>query len=81
MCARYRQDDRGHHVAARRGLAFSLADIGGQYVITLWLLAARRKLPWRLLRFLEDAHRRGVLRQQGATYQFRHARLHERLAR
>ncbi|MEU4668642.1 hypothetical protein AB0F91_11870 [Amycolatopsis sp. NPDC023774] len=27
-----------------------------------------------------DAHRRGVLRQVGAVYQFRHARLQERLA-
>jgi hypothetical protein len=33
-----------------------------------------------LNRFLEDAHRRGVLRQAGALYQFRHASLHDRLA-
>lgn len=32
------------------------------------------------MRFLEDAHRRGVLRQSGATYQFRHARVREHLA-
>ncbi|GGM14369.1 hypothetical protein GCM10010129_68220 [Streptomyces fumigatiscleroticus] len=37
------------------------------------------RLPWRLLDFLEDAHRRGILRQSGAFYQFRHARLQERL--
>ena len=43
-------------------------------------LAARGTLPWRLLRFLDDAHRRGVLRQNGAVYQFRHARLQDRLA-
>ncbi|MFI6358668.1 hypothetical protein ACIBJF_40075 [Streptomyces sp. NPDC050743] len=30
--------------------------------------------------FLDDAHRRGVLRQAGAVYQFRHARLQEQLA-
>jgi NACHT domain-containing protein len=44
------------------------------------LLAATGQLPWRTMRFLEDAHRRGVLRQSGASYQFRHARLRERLA-
>jgi hypothetical protein len=44
------------------------------------LLAATGQLPWRTMRFLEDAHRRGVLRQSGAAYQFRHSRLRERLA-
>ncbi|MBZ4017459.1 NACHT domain-containing protein, partial [Streptomyces purpurogeneiscleroticus] len=43
-------------------------------------LALRGRLPWRLMRFLTDAHRRGVLRQTGAVYQFRHARLQDRLA-
>ena len=37
-------------------------------------------LPWRLLAFLEDAHRRGVLRRSGAYYRFRHAELQEYLA-
>lgn len=48
-------------------------------VARLWL-AAHSRLPLRLMTFLEDARRRGVLRQVGATYQFRHARLEERLA-
>jgi hypothetical protein len=30
--------------------------------------------------FLDDAYRRGVLRQGGAAYQFRHARLQDHLA-
>jgi hypothetical protein len=30
--------------------------------------------------FLSDAHRRGVLRQVGAVYQFRHIELQHRLA-
>ena len=38
-------------------------------------------LPWRLLPFIEDAHRRGVLRVVGTEYQFRHARLQEYLSR
>jgi hypothetical protein len=43
-------------------------------------LALRGRLPWRPMRFLADAHRRGVLRQAGAVYQFRHSRLQDRLA-
>ncbi|CCH33067.1 hypothetical protein ABZ816_33675 [Actinosynnema sp. NPDC047251] len=39
------------------------------------------RLPVRIVAFLDDAHRRGVLRQVGATYQFRHLRLHQYLAR
>ncbi|MBB5953588.1 hypothetical protein FHS29_000158 [Saccharothrix tamanrassetensis] len=39
------------------------------------------RLPVRVLGFLDDAHRRGVLRQVGATYRFRHVRLQEHLAR
>src|SRR5262249_13518615 len=45
----------------------------------LWL-AATWRLPWRLTRFLRDAHDLGILRQSGAVYQFRHARLRDRLA-
>jgi hypothetical protein len=42
-------------------------------------LALRGRVPFRLLWFFEDAHARGVLRQNGATYQFRHARVREHL--
>jgi hypothetical protein len=51
---------------------------GGLLVSRLWLASSGR-LPWSLMEFLADAHRRGVLRQVGGVYQFRHARLHERL--
>jgi hypothetical protein len=43
-------------------------------------LSTSRQAPWRLMAFLEDAHRRGVLRQSGAVYQFRHLKLQHRLA-
>ncbi|MGC7095198.1 helix-turn-helix domain-containing protein [Amycolatopsis lurida] len=52
-----------------------------------WLIFARfrlpliGRLPWAVSTFLEDAYRRGVLRQSGAVYQFRHARLQEHLAK
>lgn len=39
-----------------------------------------RTPPLRLSAFLADAHRLGILRQVGPVYQFRHARLRERLA-
>lgn len=45
-----------------------------------WWLAAQRKTPWRLKHFLEDAHRKTVLRQSGAKYEFRHEVLQRRLA-
>ena len=43
-------------------------------------LARRRHTPIRLMRFLEDARKRDVLRTVGPVYQFRHARLQDRLA-
>jgi hypothetical protein len=45
----------------------------------LWL-AVRGLTPLRLMAFLADAHRRGVLRRSGPVHEFRHARLRERLA-
>ncbi|MFJ9619197.1 CHAT domain-containing protein [Streptomyces noursei] len=54
----------------------------GQWVVfaRIWLPLTGR-LPWSLVAFLEDAHQRGVLRQAGAVYQFRHPRLQHHLAR
>lgn len=43
-------------------------------------LAVRWHTPPRLMRFLEDARERNVLRIIGPVYQFRHARLQDRLA-
>jgi hypothetical protein len=40
----------------------------------IWL-AAQGWAPWRMMDFLADANLRGVLRQNGAAYQFRHIRL------
>jgi energy-coupling factor transporter ATP-binding protein EcfA2 len=51
-----------------------------RYVLLRTWLALRGRLPWRLMTFLEHAHRVSVLRQLGGAYQFRHARLKERLA-
>lgn len=55
----------------------------GQWVIycRVWL-PLKGQLPWRICKFLEDAHqRRGVLRQIGGLYQFRHADLRDSILR
>jgi hypothetical protein len=49
------------------------------YCVAVSFLARRRVTPRRPLQFLEEAYRRGVLRQAGMVYEFRHARLAERL--
>jgi hypothetical protein len=52
----------------------------GQWVVfaRVWLPLTGR-LPWSVTAFLDDACQRGVLRQVGAVYQFRHARLQSHL--
>ena len=45
--------------------------------VQLW---RRGEAPLRLVRFLEDARKRQVLRTVGQVYQFRHAQLQDRLA-
>jgi len=53
----------------------------GRWVVLarIWL-PLRGQAPWAMVAFLEDAYRRGVLRQAGAVYQFRHARVQIQLA-
>jgi NACHT domain len=51
----------------------------GSFTISRVLLAARGRVPWRVMTFLDDARERGLLRQSGAVYQFRHALLCEHL--
>ncbi|WP_251054121.1 hypothetical protein [Streptomyces sp. ISL-66] len=54
----------------------------GQWIVLarVWLPLAGR-LPWDPAAFLDDAYHRGVLRQTGAVYQFRHVRLQHHLGR
>lgn len=42
------------------------------YSRDLLILAAQCRLPWRLMRFLDEAYRRGVLRRYGPIYRLRH---------
>ncbi|MER6132171.1 hypothetical protein [Streptomyces sp. NPDC001815] len=63
------------------GIAFGI----GAHAWGRWLIVARfwlpltGRLPWDVWDFLDDAHQRGVLRQAGATHEFRHARLQDNL--
>jgi DNA-binding SARP family transcriptional activator len=61
-------------------VAFGFTAAWPRYQVARAWLALNRRLPWRLLAFLEEAHRIGVLRRVGATYQFRHVTLQDHLA-
>jgi hypothetical protein len=50
------------------------------YTLARTWLALHGQLPWPLMDFLADAHKRGVLRQSGGAYQFRHIELQHQLA-
>lgn len=50
------------------------------YAFAARLLAVTGRLPWRLMGFLDDAYRLGLLRMVGPAYQFRHAELQDHLA-
>jgi DNA-binding XRE family transcriptional regulator len=60
--------------------AFSFTAWGRWIVLARFWLPLTGRLPWRLPDFLDDAYRRGVLRQSGAVHQFRHLRLQHHLA-
>jgi hypothetical protein len=62
------------------GLTVCLTRAWGTFAATRLWHASDTQLPLQLMQFLDDAHHRGVLRQNGAVYQFRHARLQDRLA-
>jgi hypothetical protein len=62
-------------------LGAGLHQPSGRYLITAATFRAQRRIPPHLLTFLDDAHRLGILREAGPVYQFRHAKLHDHLAR
>jgi NACHT domain len=77
---------RGLRYGLLAGVGGGLAYVSGLTAWGQWLVFSRfwlpltGRLPWALTAFLDDAYRRGVLRQAGAVYQFRHARLQDRLS-
>ncbi|MCS7482946.1 NACHT domain-containing protein [Umezawaea endophytica] len=62
------------------GFTYGLGQASGQHLVTVVVLRARGRVPLRLLKFLDDTHRLGILRAAGPVYQFRHAKLQDRLA-
>lgn len=62
------------------GYGLSMTAWGRWAVLARIWLPLTGQLPWAVNAFLDDAYQRGVLRQAGAVYQFRHARLQDRLA-
>ncbi|WP_433337589.1 NACHT domain-containing protein [Spirillospora sp. CA-294931] len=50
------------------------------YLVATWRLDRAGLLPRRLMPFLDDCHRLGLLRAVGPIYQIRHAELHDHLA-
>ncbi|WP_026412426.1 NACHT domain-containing protein [Actinomadura oligospora] len=61
------------------GVGLGLMALGasswGRFRTTRYVLAVQGKAPLRLMAFLRDARRRGVLRQVNGYYEFRHIRL------
>lgn len=68
----------GGALSAAIGVSIAMSSWGWYSVATVWL-NFRKQLPLRFMRFSIDAYERGVLRRAGAVYQFRHARLQQRL--
>ncbi|WP_415949068.1 NACHT domain-containing protein [Streptomyces sp. KLOTTS4A1] len=57
------------------------ASAWGRYWVARHWLALTGELPRQTMKFLADAHRRGILRQSGGLYQFRHIELRDHLAK
>ncbi|MGW0431369.1 NACHT domain-containing protein [Micromonospora sp. NPDC003197] len=63
------------------GLGLIMPCAWGQWLLLVrGYLAFTRRMPWRCVAFMQDAYQRGILRQAGAVYQFRHSRLQTYLA-
>ncbi len=52
-----------------------------RFLVARLLLAARGRLPWRLMSFLDDTRKQELFRQSAGMYQFQHIRLQEWLAK
>lgn len=61
-------------------VAAALSSAWGLLCVVRLVLFVCRKTPLRLMSFLSEAHDRGVLRQAGGIYQFRHNLLQDHLA-
>ncbi|MFE2974431.1 hypothetical protein [Streptomyces sp. NPDC059258] len=63
------------------GLVMGFKDTAwGVYTVSRCCYALLGRVPFRLMAFLDDAYRLGVLRQSGASYEFRHVELERHLS-
>ncbi|SDD37541.1 hypothetical protein [Actinokineospora iranica] len=71
----------GHLTTAVLGLLawMPLVTVWGPWPLARVWLPLTGRLPWPVMAFLADTHRRGVLRQAGGVYRVRHARLRDHL--
>ncbi|MEU0557480.1 hypothetical protein [Dactylosporangium sp. NPDC006015] len=73
--------ETGMTAAIAAGIAISLTYVRTWEARLAFIqICSRGQGPARMMRFLADAHRRGVLRSSGPVFQFRHSRLRDRLA-
>lgn len=70
----------GGGITGALAFAVTLTAWGQWVILARWWLPLTGQLPWSLVTFLNDAHRRGVLRQSGPRYEFRHDLLQTHLA-
>ncbi len=71
--------EKGLPAGAGAGIGFVVSVVGIVFLTEL-RMAIKWRTPVRLLRFLEDARGRNILRTVGPVCQLRHARLQDRLA-
>src|SRR5918992_110480 len=70
----------GLMIAISIAFGVGLHQASGHYMVAVTILHARERIPLRFLKFLDSAHRLGILRVAGAAYQFRHAQLQDHLS-
>ncbi|WP_426513358.1 hypothetical protein ACPPVO_23740 [Dactylosporangium sp. McL0621] len=68
-----------YHLAFGLGFGVTMSRVWRAFLVFIWLRAIGDG-PLRMMRFLEDARAKHVLRAVGPRYQFRHTRLQDRLA-
>jgi hypothetical protein len=61
------------------GVVTATSTAWGWYCSARVYNALSRNAPWRVMRFLEDARDRGLLRRTGGVYEFRHRVIQDRL--
>jgi GTPase SAR1 family protein len=70
----------GFTIGASLAVLFSTRMAWARFIPIHLYLVMTGRAPRRFTRFFQDAHNRGVLRQVGPVYQFRHVRLRDQLA-